>query len=45
MTYGWKENGSIKTHTEAIVAGLKAKKFTVPTGKSIEDVFVRIAVP
>jgi len=43
VTYGWKENGQLKTHTEKVAAGAKEQKWTVPTGKSIRDEFVRIA--
>jgi hypothetical protein len=45
LTYGWKEGGALKTHTEKVPAGSKEWKFTVPTGKTIKDEFIRMEVP
>jgi len=42
ITYGWKENGRLKTHVENINAGRSEHAFTVPTGDRIVDEFVRI---
>jgi hypothetical protein len=43
VTYGWKENGQLKTHVEKVGAGAEEQKWKVPTGTSIRDEFVRIA--
>jgi hypothetical protein len=45
LTYAWKESGQRKTHVEDIPAGTRAHPFQVPTGKSVEDLFVRMEVP
>ena len=42
ITYGWKENGQPREHTEKIAAGTNETTFTVPTGENIEDDFVRL---
>ena len=42
ITYGWKENGQPREHTEKIAAGTNESTFTVPTGANIEDDFVRL---
>lgn len=43
VTYGWKENGQLKTHTEKVRGGGKEQKWKVPTGGAIRDEFVRMA--
>jgi hypothetical protein len=43
ITYGWKENGQPRQHTERIAAGTNETTFTVLTGANIEDDFVRLA--
>jgi hypothetical protein len=44
LTYAWKESGTVKTHVENVPAGAAERKFTVPTGKTITDEFVRMEV-
>lgn len=44
LTYAWKENGSLKTHTESIPAGQESHGFDVKTGKTITDEYVRMSV-
>lgn len=43
ITYGWKENGQPRQHTETIAAGAREATFTVPTGTNVTDDFVRLA--
>jgi hypothetical protein len=45
LTYAWKESGTVKTHVENVPAGAAERKFTVPTGKTITDEYVRMEVP
>jgi hypothetical protein len=45
LTYGWKEGGQLKTHSEAIPAETREHRFRVPTGSAIVDDFVRMEVP
>ncbi len=42
LTYGWKEGGTAKTHTENVPAGSREWKFRVPTGAAVTDDFIRI---
>ncbi len=42
VTYGWKEGGKDKTHTQSIPAGASSTNWTVPTGGNVRDSFVRI---
>lgn len=44
ITYGWKENGQRRTYEQQVPAGLTSATWNVPTGKKIEDNFVRIAL-
>lgn len=43
-TYGWREAEKSKSFTEAIPDEASTHDFTVPTGVSIVDEFVRIEV-
>lgn len=43
VTYGWKENGELKTASQNLPAGTTEKKWTIPTGPKIRDEFVRIS--
>jgi hypothetical protein len=45
LTYGWREDGQSKTHSQSIPAGAAEHRFHVPTAKSITDDFVRLAAP
>jgi hypothetical protein len=45
LTYAWKEGGMVKTQTEKVPAGSAEWKFTVPTGKTITDEYVRLEAP
>lgn len=45
VTYGWKEAGELKRHTERIPTAAREHVFEVPTGKIDVDEFVRIQVP
>lgn len=45
VTYGWRENGVLKTHTEPIPAKVDKHAFHVATGASIADDFIRLAAP
>jgi hypothetical protein len=45
LTYAWKESGQLKTHEEPISAGLAEKTFTINTGQTLTDEFVRLTAP
>src|SRR5262249_45697325 len=45
LTYAWKEGGMVKTQTEKVPADSAEWKFTVPTGKTITDEYVRMEAP
>jgi hypothetical protein len=45
LTYGWREEGQLKTHSESIPTGAAERRFHVPTGAAIEDEFVRMTAP
>jgi hypothetical protein len=45
ITHGWREDGVKKTHEEILPPGIPQKTYQVPTGKKIEDLFVRIEAP
>ncbi len=45
VTYGWKEAGQSRIHTEQIRAASHEHAFEVPTGNNIVNEFVRIEVP
>ncbi len=42
ITYGWKENGELKTAELTLPAGTAEKTWKVPTGEKIRDEFVRM---
>ncbi|MEK6234182.1 MAG: hypothetical protein N2C14_05695 [Planctomycetales bacterium] len=42
LTYAWREDGQLKTHAETIPPGAGERRFTVPTGKDVEDEFIRL---
>lgn len=45
ITYSWKENSKIRSHSETIPAGRESHSFRVPTGSRIEDHSVKMEVP
>jgi hypothetical protein len=45
LTYAWKEGGTRKQYVEAIPASAERHRFTVPTGKEITDLSVRLEAP
>jgi hypothetical protein len=42
ITYGWKENGELKTAEQKLPAGTKERSWKIPTGDKIRDEFVRM---
>lgn len=42
VTYGWKENGELKTHVQTIGKRTQDRTWTIATGQNIRDEFVRI---
>jgi hypothetical protein len=42
IEYGWREGGALKTHLEKVSAGVAERAFTIATGASIVDEFVRL---
>lgn len=43
ITYGWKENGELKTDSQTSAKKKTAKTWTIATGQKIRDEFVRIS--
>ncbi|MFV1965498.1 MAG: hypothetical protein ACC628_08765 [Pirellulaceae bacterium] len=42
LTYAWKEEGKLRTHSESISADATTHTFQVPTGSRIADEYVRL---
>lgn len=45
IVYAWREAGEVKTYTKSLAKGTFQQRFTVPTGPTITDEFVRLEVP
>ena len=43
LTYGWKENGELKTASQRIPAGATEQSWKIATGEKIRDEFVRLS--
>lgn len=43
ITYGWKEDGELKTAEQLLPAGTAEKTWQIPTGEKIRDEFVRMS--
>ncbi len=43
VTYGWKENGELRTADQRLVAGVTEKTWQIDTGDKIRDEFVRMS--
>lgn len=43
ITYGWKENGELKTAEQVLAAGTAEKTWMIATGETIRDEFVRMS--
>lgn len=43
ITYGWKENGELKTAEQVLPAGTSDKTWKIATGEKIRDEFVRMS--
>ncbi len=45
VEFGWREKGRLRTHAVELDEGAGEKTFTVPTGPSVVDDYVRVSAP
>lgn len=45
ITYGWREDGRLRDHTESLSAGTGNHSFQIDTGREIVDEFIRLSAP